>query len=104
MRGSTEDNHTDSAGLKAIIKTEEDQAELASLRKSEITMYSTCSLFWAEYNEFKLCKLLQNHLRPSKKYFNLDLGFITHLSKLLINDPKLEIVAYHLFIKGDNKS
>ncbi len=30
--------------------------------------------------------------------------FTAHLSKLLINDPKLEIVAYHVFIEGDNKS
>lgn len=30
--------------------------------------------------------------------------FIAHLSKPLINDPKLEIVAYHMFVEGDNKS
>lgn len=31
-------------------------------------------------------------------------GFFAHLSKLLINDPKLEIVANHVFIEGNNKS
>lgn len=27
----------------------------------------------------------------------------THLSKLLINDPKLEVVADHMLIKRDNE-
>lgn len=31
-------------------------------------------------------------------------AFQAHLSKFLIDDPKLEIVAYHVFVKGDNKS
>lgn len=31
-------------------------------------------------------------------------GSIAHLTKLLINDPKLEVVAYHMFIESDNKS
>lgn len=30
--------------------------------------------------------------------------FVAHLSKLLINYPKLEIVADDVFIKGNNKS
>lgn len=30
--------------------------------------------------------------------------FVAHLSELLINDPKLEVVAYDMFIEGNNKS
>lgn len=28
----------------------------------------------------------------------------SHLPKLLIDDPKFEIVAYHMFVKGHDKS
>lgn len=33
-----------------------------------------------------------------------DTGFTAHLSKLLIDDPELEIVVYHMFIESDDKS
>lgn len=32
-----------------------------------------------------------------------NLWIFTHLSKLLINNSKLEVVADHVFIKRDNK-
>lgn len=38
---------------------------------------------------------------PLQKVFGF---FVAHLSKLLINDPKLEIVAYDVFIEGNDKS
>lgn len=34
---------------------------------------------------------------------NLNFRVGTHLSKLLINDPKLEVVADHMLIKCDNE-
>lgn len=78
IRGWAEVSGNDWAWVRAVIKTR-DGAPPAFLRKSKWQNH-----FFVVFGERTWC-------------------FSAHLSKLLIDDPKLEIVAYHMFIEGHNE-
>lgn len=93
MRVSVEDSHGDWAGLKAVINRERatEHNELPrGHQKLQCIVFS--HRLWTDYNNNeKVCQYTKS-------------PFISYLSILLINDPKLEIVADHMFIKSDDQS
>lgn len=71
------------------------EGEQNELRTSEVTVLGMFSL-----RE----QLQRKMIRKVLGFFLKQTFFVAHLSKLLINYPKLEIVADDVFIKGNNKS
>lgn len=85
-----EDSHGDWAGLKAVINKERATEHNEKNQKLQCIVFS--HRLWTDYNHNeKVCKYTKS-------------PFISYLSILLINDPKLEIVADHMFIKSDDQS
>lgn len=77
------------------LNTQEGQHD--ELRKSETPM------FRFSFSTQRPNKAAENGIQKVFGSFQ-ETFFVAHLSKLLINDPKLEIVAYDMFIEGNNKS